>query len=171
MRHLHNTRILYHCVYFVLCHLITYLCVFQIFYMLEPLWRQLLLENLPDDTVQEALASSYPKAPVSMDSSTASPVCKKSKMQPYLDTCYSQNNTNAMCDLSFNSASTNVMYCQSEAYVDTTHSINTCETNRKHRSYFDRQKYKAIRKWKQIGGGKDYHFSLEEILHMRMIHS
>lgn len=107
-------------------------------------------------SVQEALPSTYLIAP--MDSSVAQQECKKSKMQPYLDACYNPNNTNQMCDVPFKNAPANLMYCQSGTYTDTTHSINTCGINRKHRNYLDKQNYKAIRKWKQIGGGKDHLF-------------
>ncbi|XP_020280505.1 protein angel isoform X2 [Pseudomyrmex gracilis] len=102
-----------------------------------------------------------------MDSSVAQQECKKSKMQPYLDTCYNPNNTNQMCDVSFNNAPANLMYCQSGAYTDTTHSINTCGINRKHRNYLDKQTYKAIRKWKQIGGGRSK--SMEDTFLLKLL--
>lgn len=84
--------------------------------------------------------------------------CTKVKMEPYLDTCYSPNNT-AMCDIPFHAATDTLIYCQTGAYKDTTHSVkaNVCTADTKYEmNYMDKQRYKAIRKWKRIEKGKDY---------------
>jgi len=80
-------------------------------------------------------------------------------MEPYHDTCYSQNNATAICDISFNSASNyNMLYHQSGTFTDKTHSVktNVHVADTKHGNYIDKSTYKAIRKWKRLGKGKSY---------------
>lgn len=83
-------------------------------------------------------------------------------MDPYHDTCYSQNNATALCDISFNSASNYNMLSynihQSETFADKTHNVkaNMHVADTKHGNYIDKSGYKTIRKWKRIGKGKNY---------------
>lgn len=88
--------------------------------------------------------------------------CKRSKMDPYLSSCYSQNNTSAMCSVPFNPTLDNTLYCSSDTY-DASYSVkaNVCTTTPNSlpgNQVFDRQRYKAIRKWKKFGKGKTCYF-------------
>lgn len=91
--------------------------------------------------------------------------CTKAKMESYLGTCYAQNNTTTMCDVPFRTASNNLIYCQPGALTDVTHSVkaNICAADTKYGNYIDKERYKTMRKWKQIGRGKDYYFSSSNI--------
>lgn len=85
--------------------------------------------------------------------------CKRTTMEPYLDRCYNQNNAAAMCNVPFNATPGNSIYCPSHAY-DTAYSVkaNVCTTSANclpGNQILDRQRYKAIRKWKQLEKGKD----------------
>ncbi|XP_024882164.1 protein angel-like isoform X1 [Temnothorax curvispinosus] len=126
----------------------------KIFRTLESTWQRSLLENLCKSPIWKALVSNYlalsPGA-VSMDNPTSHQKCTKVKMEPYLDTCYSQNNTAAMCDIPFHTATNTLIYCQTGAFSDATHSVrtNVC-ADAKYGNYMDKQRYRAIRKWKRV---------------------
>ncbi|XP_014480671.1 PREDICTED: protein angel isoform X2 [Dinoponera quadriceps] len=93
-----------------------------------------------------------------MDNSVSLQDCKKATMEPYLDRCYSQNNAAAMCNIPFNATPGNSIYCQSHTY-DAAYSVkaNVCTTAANclpGNQVLDRQRYKAIRKWKKFGKGR-----------------
>ncbi|XP_011708250.1 PREDICTED: protein angel isoform X2 [Wasmannia auropunctata] len=122
-----------------------------IFRVLEPTWqRSSFLENLCRGPVWKALVSSCLELVASMDNS---PSRQKVKMEPYLDTCYGQNNASTMCDIPFHAANT-LIYCQAGAFADTAHGVraNVCAADARYGSHMDKQRYKAIRKWKRVDG-------------------
>ncbi|KMQ88633.1 protein angel-like protein 2 protein, partial [Lasius niger] len=134
-----------------------FLSRFKIFYIVEPIWQRLSLENLHLNPFPEALVSDYLDLAISMDNPAAShQKCTKAKMESYLGTCYAQNNTTTMCDVPFRTASNNLIYCQPGALTDVTHSVkaNICAADTKYGNYIDKERYKTMRKWKQIG--RDY---------------
>ncbi|KAL6430602.1 hypothetical protein ACFW04_006891 [Cataglyphis niger] len=130
-----------------------FLSRFKIFYMVEPLWQRLSLENLYLNPFPEALVSDYLDLAISMDNPASHQKCMKAKMESYFGTCYGQNNTTTMCDVPFHTTSSNLVYCQPGAFADVTHSVktnvHTAET--KHGNYIDKERYKIIRKWKRFG--------------------
>lgn len=103
-----------------------------------------------------------------MDNPTSNKKCTKVKMEPYHDTCYSQNVT-AMCDIPFHTTANTLIYCQTGTFADATHSVkaNVCAADTKYENHMDKQRYRAIRKWKRIEKGKDYSFSFH-ILNFQM---
>ncbi|KYN30433.1 Protein angel like protein 1 [Trachymyrmex septentrionalis] len=123
----------------------TFLQSRKIFCTLEPTWQQLLLENLCKSPVWKALVSNYLELIASMDNSPSRQKCTEVKMEPYFDTCYSQSNTSAMCDLA-----NALLYCQT-GFADTTHNVkaNVCAADT-YGNYIDKKRYKTIRKWKRI---------------------
>jgi hypothetical protein len=124
-------------------------CSSQIFSMLKLTWQRLLSENLRKTTTTEALVSNYLDLAASMDNSVSRQECTKAKMEPYLETCYSQNNSTTMCDIPFTSASNNMLYCS-----DSMHRSNIRTTDIKYGN-MDKHNYKSIRKWKRLGKDKD----------------
>lgn len=134
----------------------------QIFHILKPTWQRSLLGNLCKGSIWKVLVSSYLELVVSMDDPASHKKCKKVKMEPYHDRhnrCYSQNVT-AMCDIPFHTTANTLIYCQTGA--DATHSVkaNVCTADTKYRNHMDKQRYRTIRKWKQIGKGKNHYLSL-----------
>lgn len=136
--------------------------------MLEPIWQQSLLENLGKSPIWKTLVSNYLELAVFMDDSPASrQKCTKVKMEPYLDSCYNQNNTTTMCDIPFHTTANTLIYCQTDAFADATHKANVC-TDTKYESYMDKQRYKAIRKWKRIEKGKAHYLFLFQTLNFQI---
>ncbi|XP_011257777.2 protein angel [Camponotus floridanus] len=129
-----------------------FLSRFKIFYMVEPIWQRLSLENLYLNPFPEAFVSNYLDLAIFMDPASHQK-CTKTKMESYLDTCYDQNNTTTMCDVSFHTTSNNLVYCQPGAFSDITHNVKTniCAADTKHGNYIDKERYKIMRKWKRIG--------------------
>ncbi|XP_032686865.1 protein angel homolog 2 [Odontomachus brunneus] len=122
----------------------TFLQSWQIVYMLR-LSRSLLR------TLYKGISTSMGN-PVSVQE------CKRPKMDPYLNSCYNQNNASAMCSIPFNTASDNAIYCPSDTY-ETSYGVkaNVCRTSANclpGNQAFDRQRYNTIRKWKRFGKGK-----------------
>lgn len=76
-------------------------------------------------------------------------------MEPYLDTCYSHNNSTVMYSLPFNAASGNLIYCQTDTF-ETSVNANVCTTTMSlgGNHMFDKQRYKTMRKWKRFGKGE-----------------
>lgn len=129
--------------------------------MLKPIWQQSLLENLCKSLIWKTLVSNYPELAVFMDNPpTSHQKCTKVKMEPYLDTCYSQNNT-TMCDIPFHTTANRLIYCQTDVFADGTHNVkaNVCTADTKYENYMDKQRFRAIRKWKRVEKGKA-HLSL-----------
>ncbi|XP_011145151.1 protein angel isoform X2 [Harpegnathos saltator] len=93
---------------------------------------------------------------VFLDNSVSLKNCKTTTMDPYLNRCYNPNNT-AMCNIPFNTASDNSIYCPNPAYDATYVRANVCTKAAncmQGNQVFDRQRYKTIRKWKQFGKGR-----------------
>lgn len=144
---------------------VTFLQPRKIFRTLKSTWQRSFPENLQKIPIWRALLSkaliskSFSRLELvtsSMDKPPFHKKCTKVKMEPYLDTCYSPNNT-AMCDIPFHAATDTLIYCQTGAYKDTTHSVkaNVCTADTKYEmNYMDKQRYKAIRKWKRIEKGR-----------------
>lgn len=130
----------------------TFLQSRKIFRILELTWQRSSLENLCKSPIWKALVSNYLELPASMDNSPSHQKCTKVKMEPYLDTCYSQNNSTAMCDIPFHATANTLFYCQTGAFADTTHSVraNVCTADTKYGNHMDKQRYRTIRKWKRI---------------------
>ncbi|XP_011867109.1 PREDICTED: protein angel isoform X2 [Vollenhovia emeryi] len=123
----------------------------KIFCALEPTWQ--LLGGLCKCPVWRALAPNHPELAVSMDKSPSHQKCTKVKMEPYLDTCYSQSNASAMCDIPFHATANTLIYCQTGPYADPTPSVvrnNVCAVDTRYGGYMDKQRYRAIRKWRQV---------------------
>lgn len=128
-----------------------FLSRFKIFYLIEPIWQRLSLENLYLSPFPETFVSNYFDLAIFMDPA-AHQKCTKTKMESYLGTCYGQNNTTTMCDVSFHTTSNNLVYCQPGAFTDVTHSVKTiCAADINHGNYIDKERYKIMRKWKRIG--------------------
>lgn len=125
--------------------------------MLEWTWQRSLLENLCKNPTWKALVSNYLELVISMDNPASHKKCTKVKMEPYRDTCYSQNVT-AMCDIPFHTTANTLIYCQTGTFADETHSVkaNVCTADTKYENHMDKQRYRAIRKWKRIEKGKDH---------------
>lgn len=138
-----------------------YYVLFQIFYMLE--LTRLFLRNLRKSTcIPATLLSSYLKFPISMDKPVSNQDSKKVMMEPYLGTHYNQNNATAMCNIPFNTAPGNMIYCHANA-LDTTQGVKTNSCGRsvkclRGNQIFDKQRYKTMRKWKRFGKGIDNYF-------------
>lgn len=136
--------------------------------MVEPIWQRLSLENLYLNPFPEGFVSNYLDLAIFMDPASHQK-CTKTKMEPYLGTCYDQNNT-TMCDVSFHTTSNNLIYCQPGAFTDVKHSVksNICAADTKHGNYIDKERYKIIRKWKRIGKSKNCYFSFSNAKKMDM---
>lgn len=132
--------------------------------MVEPIWQRLSLENLYLNQFPEAFVSNYLDLAIFMDPASHQK-CTKTKMESYLGTCYDQNNTTTMCDVSFHTTSNNLVYCQPGAFTDVTHNVKTniCAADTKHGNYIDKERYKIMRKWKRIGKSKDCYFSFSNV--------
>lgn len=141
--------------------IIMYNCMifFQIVYMIR-------LSRLLLRTLRKSISTSMGN-PVSVQD------CKKTKMDPYLNSCYTQNNTSAMCSIPFNTASDNAIYCPNDDY-DASYSVkaNVCTTTANclpGNQAFDRQRYKTIRKWKKFGKGKACYFCFSDVMYKVVI--
>ncbi|XP_011335312.1 protein angel isoform X2 [Ooceraea biroi] len=124
----------------------------EIFLMLKLTWQRLLSGNLrkASSPATEALVSSYLDLVVPMDDPATRKGCRRARMEPYVDACYSQNTTSTatVCDVpSFTSApSSNMRYC-----ADSVHRTSACATDIKYGNHIDKQRYKSLRKWKRLG--------------------
>lgn len=151
--------------YIILCHFFynysfTYIvdvyrvCVYswlfsQNLYMLE--LTQSLLKNLRKSTIVPAdLLPTCHKQPVSMDDPATCQDCKKTVMEPYFNPCYSQNNATTMYN-----AMGNLIYCQTDT-TNCMHNDNFANSvYLEARRIVEKQRYKAMRKWKRFGKGKN----------------
>ncbi|XP_012539183.1 protein angel isoform X2 [Monomorium pharaonis] len=156
---------------------VTFLQPRKIFRTLQSTWQRPFLERVCKISVWKALVSkaliykdsSYLELVAPMDNPPpSSNKCKNVKMESYLDTCYSQNST-AMCNIQFHTTDT-LIYCQTDAYTDTTHNVkaNVCAAGTKCENYMDRQRYKAIRKWRRIDKGRSTN-SMEDFFILKLL--
>lgn len=104
--------------------------------------------------------------PISMDNSVSLQDRKGATMEPYLDRCYNQTNTAAMCNIPFNATPGNSIYRQSHGY-NTAYNVrsNVCTTAANclpGNQVLDKERYKTIRKWKKFGKGKDHYLCLPD---------
>ncbi|XP_066600488.1 uncharacterized protein [Prorops nasuta] len=135
----------------------------KIFHMTELPWKHLLLRNLrKSPSIHEALFSTYCNLLESMADSETQQEFNKSIMEPFVDSIYTTTSTSGTWEMPCNLPTSSVVGCENDGSTITNSlDINLSRNNQKecsnsyeNRYMSNKQKYKAMRKWKKIGEEK-----------------